>query len=169
MIYPNMLSLFWLTFLDCWILMLVLPCFLLGVKLIWFLDVFYHFEDVLYSLPCLFITFMSFLNDLLEYITWQGSREMVEGEVIFDRGHLGRITKDCLSSGHKNQSFKYRVSYYREPIRFWNSNSMMFQDDPLDPSEGGFSTQKLKVDNFEFQKLHGVHSILLHSVMQLFS
>jgi hypothetical protein len=51
--------------------------------------------------------FYIILHDLLEVLAWQGSRKMVEGEV-------------------------------------------MFRDDLVGPSEGGFPTQKLKVDQFEF-------------------
>lgn len=54
--------------------MLVLACFCPGVKPIWFFDVFYYFEGVLFSLPCLLIPFMSFLNDFLKssYMTTIG-------------------------------------------------------------------------------------------------
>lgn len=65
-------------------------------KLLWFFNVFYHFEYVPFSLPCAFVSFIPFVSDLIEDPTWQGSIEMTEGEVILDKVNLGRLTKDSL-------------------------------------------------------------------------
>ena len=62
------------------------------------LEVCYFFEYVIYTLTCLLIPFMPFLNGLLEFLAWQGLGEMVEGEVILDREHIGRLTKASLGT-----------------------------------------------------------------------
>lgn len=76
--------------------MLVFPCFLLVIRKLRFFDVSYHFQDALFILPCLFVPFVSFLNDWFKVLAIQISREMVEGEEILDRGHLGRFTNASL-------------------------------------------------------------------------
>ena len=35
-------------------------------KLLWFFNVFYHFEYVPFSLPCAFVSFIPFVSDLIE-------------------------------------------------------------------------------------------------------
>ena len=55
------------------------------------------------------------LNDWFEVLAMHGSREMVDGEEVLDRGNLGRFTKDSLGTiGHENHIFEYGVSYYKE-------------------------------------------------------
>ena len=65
---------------EGWILMLVLPCFPPGVKLVWFFYASYHFEDVTFNLPYVRIPFVLLLNYWIEVFVIQGSREMVEVE-----------------------------------------------------------------------------------------
>lgn len=66
------------------------------VKIVWFFDFYFHFEYVFFSRPYAFIPFMPFMNGLLQVLAWSGSRVMVEGKMIFNRGNLGRLTKAPL-------------------------------------------------------------------------
>ena len=93
---PKIFLLDWITFIIWLILMLSLPFFSSGMKSMWLFDAFYNFEDVVYSSPFSFISFMPFLDYFCLSLTWEGSMEMVEVEVVLDKWDLGRLKKDPL-------------------------------------------------------------------------
>ena len=47
---------------------------LFGVKLVWFLDVSYHFEDIVFILPYVFSHFMSFQMSGLKFLDFGDQR-----------------------------------------------------------------------------------------------
>ena len=68
--------------------------FSLRFGILWFFNVSYHFQDV--NLPCVFFPFMPFSNDLFEVLAIHGSKEMMEGEEVLDRGNLRPLTNDSI-------------------------------------------------------------------------
>ena len=106
--YPNMVLLHFLPLFEGLDLDFGFSLFSLGVRLLWFFDVPCHLDDALFILPCVFVPFMSILNDRSEILAMQGSREMVDGEEVLDRGHLGRLTESSLST-HLTWELKFWV------------------------------------------------------------
>ena len=72
--------------------------FSLGVMLIWFFYVPFHYDVALLILPCVFFPFMSFLNDWFKVLAMQGLREMVDAKEVLDRKHLGRLSDAYLGT-----------------------------------------------------------------------
>ena len=93
---PEIVLLDWPTLIECWILKFVIPCFPQRVKPIWPFHFLYHFEIMLCTLTCFLIPFMSFFIIFLEVLTWERSREMVEGEVTLNTWHLGRLPRSSM-------------------------------------------------------------------------
>ena len=96
--YPEMILLNLLTLIERLDLDFGYALFFSGVRLLWLFNVPCHSDDAIFILSCVFFSFHVLFDDWFEVLAIQGSREMVEGEEILERGCLGRLTKASLGT-----------------------------------------------------------------------